>query len=192
MVTASLAANSHDPGLQRKGQCFPVTSSRPAPAVTSQTKPRTLTRRPDQLRHPPQQERLPRRNGNIITQGDLKPRSARKLSIAAQGNQVLPEVLREVPWDGKEEVKSAPTRRPVSSKLQEGRCIAPPRAGLMGSSARWGFHGLRTGQSDRNRPGLPRPPDPSPGRYPARRWRPLGVEQVTSRNLDVSGQKERT
>lgn len=103
-----------------------------------------------------------------------------------------PVFVREIPWDGKEEVK-------VGQKITCGifetwkkidvEGVSKGR-GFMGVVRRWGFGGLPAthGQSDRERaPGsLGRQHSISQGVYPGKKmaghW---GVEKVTMKNLDV-------
>ena len=179
-----------------KGQCFPVTVIEAGPCTVTQVKTT------DKDGYAALQISFGSRRaknvskaqlGHLIPVGDLKPEE-RKKALDRQLKEVktAPQVLREIPWDGKEEVK-------VGAKIDCGifeswkkidvEGISKGR-GFMGVVRRWGFHGLPAthGQSDRERaPGsLGRQHSISQGVYPGKKmaghW---GHEQVTSRNLDV-------
>jgi large subunit ribosomal protein L3 len=179
-----------------KGQCFPVTVIEAGPCAVTQVKTKAKdgydavqisfgTRRSKNVSRAEM--------GHIIPKGDLKPEERKKaFDRQLKETKTSPEVLREIPWDGKEEIK-------VGTKLDVGMFESLKKVdvvgtskgrGFMGVVRRWGFHGLPAthGQSDRERaPGsLGRQHSISQGVYPGKKmaghW---GVEQVTSRNLDV-------
>ena len=179
-----------------KGQCFPVTVIEAGPCAVTQVKTKAKdgynsvqisfgTRRSKNVSRAEM--------GHIIPKGDLKPEERKKaFDRQLKETKSSPEILREVPWDGKEEVK-------VGTKLDVGIFESYKKVdvigtskgrGFMGVVRRCGFHGLPAthGQSDRERaPGsLGRQHSISQGVYPGKKmaghW---GVEQVTSRNLDV-------
>ena len=179
-----------------KGQCFPVTVIEAGPCTITQVKTKDKdgyvavqiafgTRRSKNVSRA--------QMGHIIPKGDLKPEERKKaFDRQLKETKAAPEILREIPWDGKEEVK-------VGSKIDCGIFETWKKIdvegtskgrGFMGVVRRWGFHGLPAthGQSDRERaPGsLGRQHSISQGVHPGKKmaghW---GVEQVTSRNLDV-------
>jgi large subunit ribosomal protein L3 len=179
-----------------KGQCFPVTVVEAGPCTVTQVK----TKEKDgyaavQISFGSRRSKNVSRAelGHLVPVGDLKPEE-RKKALARQLKEVktAPEVLREIPWDGKEEVK-------VGSKIDCGifeswkkidvEGVSKGR-GFMGVVRRWGFHGLPAthGQSDRERHcgSLGRQHSISQGVHPGKKmgghW---GHEQVTSRNLDL-------
>jgi large subunit ribosomal protein L3 len=131
--------------------------------------------------------------GHLIPKGDLKPEERPK-ALDRQLKEVkkAPEMLREIPWDGKEEVKvGAKFDVGIFEKMQRVDVVGVSKGrGFMGVVRRWGFHGLPAthGQSDRERaPGsLGRQHSISQGVYPGKKmaghW---GVERVTSKNLVV-------
>jgi large subunit ribosomal protein L3 len=131
--------------------------------------------------------------GHLIPKGDLKP-DERKKALDRQLKEVKKtyEVIREIPWDGKEALKVGDR---VDAGIFEGwkkiDVVGTSKGrGFMGVVRRWGFHGLPAthGQSDRERaPGsLGRQHSISQGVYPGKRmaghW---GDERVTSLNLDL-------
>lgn len=100
--------------------------------------------------------------------------------------------IREIPWDGKEEV-TVGQKLTISIFENQKKCDVVGTSkgrGFMGVVRRHGFHGLPAthGQSDRERaPGaLGRQHSISQGVYPGKKmaghW---GHERVTSRNLDI-------
>jgi large subunit ribosomal protein L3 len=179
-----------------KGQCFPVTILEAGPCTVTQVKTKEKdgynaiqiafgSRRPKNI----SKAEL----GHFIPKGDVKPDERRKaLERQIKELKAYPEVIREVPWDGKDAPKVGDTidagifeswKKIDVEGTSKGR-------GFMGVVRRWGFHGLPAthGQSDRERaPGsLGRQHSISQGVYPGKKmaghW---GHEQVTSRNLDV-------
>jgi large subunit ribosomal protein L3 len=179
-----------------KGQCFPVTVLEAGPCAVTQVKTKAKdgynavqisfgTRRSKNVSRAEM--------GHIIPKGDLKPEERKKaFDRQLKETKSSPQILREIPWDGKEDLK-------VGTKLDVGMFESFKKVdvvgtskgrGFMGVVRRWGFHGLPAthGQSDRERaPGsLGRQHSISQGVYPGKKmaghW---GVEQVTSRNLDV-------
>jgi len=179
-----------------KGQCFPVTVIEAGPCTVTQVKTQDKdgyaaiqisfgNRRSKNISRAEM--------GHLILKGDLKPEERKKaFDRQLKETKSAPELLREIPWDGKEDVK-------VGAKLDVSMFEGYKKVdvvgtskgrGFMGVVRRWGFHGLPAthGQSDRERaPGaLGRQHSISqgvpPGKKMAGHW---GVEQVTSRNLDV-------
>jgi large subunit ribosomal protein L3 len=131
--------------------------------------------------------------GHLIPKGDIKPQDRPK-ALDRQLKEVkkAPEVIREVPWDGKEDLKvGATVNVGIFENMKRVDVVGTSKGrGFMGVVRRWGFHGLPAthGQSDRERaPGsLGRQHSISQGVYPGKRmaghW---GVEKVTSKNLCV-------
>jgi len=179
-----------------KGQCFPVTVIEAGPCTVTQVK--TLDKdgyTALQIGFGVRRRKNISRAevGHLIPKGELKPEE-RKKAFDRQSKETkdVPEVLREIPWDGKESIKIGDR---IDLSIFEGFKkvdvigISKGR-GFMGVVRRWGFHGLPAthGQSDRERaPGsLGRQHSISQGVYPGKKmaghW---GVEQVTSKNLDV-------
>ncbi len=179
-----------------KGQCFSCTVIEAGPCAVTQVKTKAKDGY-DALQIAFGEKRAKNATraemGHLIPKGDIKPEDRPK-ALDRQLKEVkkAPEVLREVPWDGKEEVK-------VGSKLDVGMFEKMIRVdvvgtskgrGFMGGVRRWGFHGLPAthGMSDRERaPGsLGRQHSISQGVYPGKRmaghW---GVERNTSKNLVV-------
>ena len=132
--------------------------------------------------------------GHLLPRGEAKKPEERRKALDRHIKELkeAPEVLREIPWDGKEALKVGD---PINVSIFEGMkkvdVVGTSKGrGFMGVVRRWGFHGLPAthGQSDRERaPGsLGRQHSISQGVYPGKRmaghW---GVEQVTSRNLEV-------
>ena len=179
-----------------KGQCFPCTVIEAGPCLVTQVKTQENdgyaavqiafgSRRPKNVSKA--------QMGHLIPKNDVKPEDRRK-ALERQIKEVksAPQVLREIPWDGKDPVK-------VGDKIDAGIFETWKKIdvegtskgrGFMGVVRRWGFHGLPAthGQSDRERaPGsLGRQHSISQGVYPGKKmaghW---GHEKVTSRNLDV-------
>ena len=178
------------------GRCFPVTIIEAGPCTVTQVKTKDKdgyaavqisfgTRRSKNISRAEM--------GHIIPKGDLKPEERKKaFDRQLKETKSAPEILREIPWDGKEEIK-------VGAKLDVGIFESYKKVdvvgtskgrGFMGVVRRWGFHGLPAthGQSDRERaPGsLGRQHSISQGVYPGKKmaghW---GHEQVTVKNLDV-------
>ena len=179
-----------------KGQCFPVTVIEAGPCTVTQVK----TKAKDgyaalQISFGSRRSKNVSRAemGHIIPKGDLKPEERKKaFDRQLKETKTSPEILREIPWDGKEDVK-------VGAKLDVGIFESYKKVdvvgtskgrGFMGVVRRWGFHGLPAthGQSDRERaPGsLGRQHSISQGVYPGKKmgghW---GHERATSHNLDV-------
>lgn len=179
-----------------KGQCFPVTVIEAGPCTVTQVKTKEKdgyaaiqiafgTRRSKNISRAEM--------GHLIPRGDLKVDERKKaFDRQLKETKAAPEILREVPWDGKEEVKvGAKIDVGIFESYKKVDVIGTSKGrGFMGVVRRWGFHGLPAthGQSDRERaPGsLGRQHSISQGVPPGKRmaghW---GVEQVTSRNLDV-------
>ena len=179
-----------------KGQCFPVTVIEAGPCTVTQVK----TREKDgyaalQIAFGSRRAKNVSKAemGHLIPKGDLKKDERRKaLDRQLKETKTAPVEVREIPWDGKEEVK-------VGAKIDCGifeswkkidiEGISKGR-GFTGVVRRWGFHGLPAthGQSDRERsPGsLGRQHSISQGVYPGKKmaghW---GHEKVTSKNLDL-------
>src|SRR6185503_18556707 len=179
-----------------KGQCFPVTVIQAGPCTITQVK----TKEKDgytavQIAYGTRRSKNISRAemGHLIAKGDVKPEDRKKaFDRQLKETKQAPEVLREIPWDGKEDLK-------VGAKFDVGifegykkvDVIGTSKGrGFMGVVRRWGFHGLPAthGQSDRERaPGsLGRQHSISqgvpPGKKMAGHW---GVEQVTARNMDI-------
>ena len=182
--------------FDEKGRCFPVTVIEAGPCTVTQVK----TKENDgyvalQIAFGQRRSKNVSRAemGHLIPKGDLKPEERKKaFDRQLKETKTAPEILREIPWDGKEDVK-------VGAKFDVGIFEGYKKVdvvgtskgrGFMGVVRRWGFHGLPAthGQSDRERsPGsLGRQHSISQGVHPGKKmaghW---GVEQVTSRNLDV-------
>jgi len=130
----------------RKGQCSPSPSSRPAPGAVTQvkTKARTDTNPSRSASAPAAARTSPAPKWPHHPQGRPQARGAQEsFRSAAQGNQVFPRNLREVPWDGKEDVKVGTSSMSHLRELQEGDVIGTSKGrGFMGVVRRWGFHGL--------------------------------------------------
>jgi large subunit ribosomal protein L3 len=179
-----------------KGQCFPVTVIEAGPCTVTQVK----TKEKDgyaalQIAFGKRRSKNVSRAelGHLVPRGDVKPEDRRKaLDRQLKEMKTCPEIVREIPWDGKEALKVGDAltvavfegwKKVDVEGTSKGR-------GFMGVVRRWGFHGLPAthGQSDRERaPGsLGRQHSISqgvpPGKKMAGHW---GVEQVTSRNLDL-------
>jgi large subunit ribosomal protein L3 len=179
-----------------KGQCLPVTVLEAGPCTITQVK----TVENDgyaalQIAFGSRRSKnVPKAQlGHLVPKGDLKPEERKKaLDRHLKEVKKAPEVLREIPWDGKEALK-------VGDQLNVGIFSNLPKVnvegvtkgrGFMGVVRRWGFSGLPAthGQSDRERaPGsLGRQHSISQGVYPGKKmgghW---GHERATSHNLDV-------
>jgi large subunit ribosomal protein L3 len=179
-----------------KGQCFPVTVLEAGPCVVTQVK----TQEKDGYvavqiafgeRRPKNVSRA--ELGHVILKGDLKDEERKKaLTRQIKETKKYPEILREIPWDGKEAIKTGDTLTcAIFEGLKKIDVVGTSKGrGFMGVVRRWGFHGLPAthGQSDRERaPGsLGRQHSISQGVYPGKKmaghW---GVEKVTMKNLDV-------
>ncbi len=179
-----------------RGRCFPVTVIEAGPCTVTQVK----TEKNDG--YPALQISFGKRRaknvskselGHLIPKGDLKDDERRK-ALDRQLKEVKEtfEILREIPWDGKDDVKRG-DRLDVSifDNFKKIDVIGTSKGrGFMGVVRRWGFHGLPAthGQSDRERaPGsLGRQHSISQGVYPGKKmaghW---GHEQVCAKNLDV-------
>src|SRR5882672_635959 len=179
-----------------KGQCFPVTVIEAGPCTVLQVKTKAKdgyaaiqisygTRRSKNLSRAEM--------GHIIPKGDLKPEERKKaFDRQLKETKQAPEILREIPWDGKEDVKvGAKFDVGIFESYKKVDVIGTSKGrGFMGVVRRWGFHGLPAthGQSDRERsPGsLGRQHSISQGVYPGKKmaghW---GHERVTARNLDI-------
>lgn len=179
-----------------KGQCFPCTVIEAGPCTVLQVKT------PEKDGYAALQIGFGKRRaknlsravlGHLLPKGDGKPEERRKaLDRARKEIKDAPEIVREIPWDGKESFKTGD--RITVAIFENWKKIdvvgTSKGRGFMGVVRRWGFHGLPAthGQSDRERaPGsLGRQHSISQGVYPGKRmaghW---GVERVTSRNLDV-------
>ena len=179
-----------------KGQCFPVTVIEAGPCTVTQVKTKEKdgyaavqisfgTRRSKNISRAEM--------GHIIPKGDLKPEERKKaFDRQLKETKNAPEILREIPWDGKEDLKVGDVLDcGVFESFKKIDVVGTSKGrGFMGVVRRWGFHGLPAthGQSDRERaPGsLGRQHSISQGVYPGKKmaghW---GVEQVTSKNLGV-------
>ncbi len=179
-----------------KGRCFSVTVIQAGPCTVTQLKTKARDgysalqiafgkRRPKNVSRAVM--------GHLTPKAEAKPEERRKsLDRAIKEAKEAPEVLREIPWDEKEALKVGDTISvDIFEKMKKVDVIGTSKGrGFMGVVRRWGFHGLPAthGQSDRERaPGsLGRQHSISQGVYPGKRmaghW---GVEQVTSRNLEV-------
>jgi large subunit ribosomal protein L3 len=179
-----------------KGQCFPCTVIQAGPCTVLQVKT------PEKDGYAALQIGFGERRaknlsravlGHLLPKGGAKPEERRKaLDRARKEIKNAPEIVREIPWDGKESFKTGD--RITVAIFESWKKIdvvgTSKGRGFMGVVRRWGFHGLPAthGQSDRERaPGsLGRQHSISQGVYPGKRmaghW---GVERVTSRNLDV-------
>jgi large subunit ribosomal protein L3 len=131
--------------------------------------------------------------GHLVPKNDVKPEDRPKaLERQIKELKEVPEIIREIPWDGKETVKVGDVLDcGIFESFKKIDVVGTSKGrGFMGVVRRWGFHGLPAthGQSDRERaPGsLGRQHSISQGVYPGKKmaghW---GVEQVTSKNLDV-------
>ncbi|MBI4565798.1 MAG: 50S ribosomal protein L3 [Planctomycetes bacterium] len=179
-----------------KGRCWPVTVLEAGPCTVLQVK--TKERDGYNALQVGFGERR-RKNVSRAELGHLIPRPAgqapeeRKKQVDHDIKPLRPpELVREIPWDGKEEVKVG--QKLTVSIFENQKKVdvvgTSKGRGFMGVVRRHGFHGLPAthGQSDRERaPGsLGRQHSISQGVYPGKRmaghW---GHEQVTSRNLDV-------
>ena len=179
-----------------KGQCFPVTVVEAGPCTVTQVKTADRdgynavqiafgSRRPKNL----SKAEL----GHLVPRGDVK-REDRPKALDRQIKEIksVPEILREVPWDGKEAVKVGDKIDcSIFESWKKIDVVGTSKGrGFMGVVRRHGFHGLPAthGQSDRERaPGsLGRQHSISQGVYPGKKmaghW---GVEYVTMKNLDV-------
>jgi len=132
--------------------------------------------------------------GHLVAKTDGQKPEDRKKHVASELKNLknAPELVREIPWDGKESLKIG-DKIDVSIFENQKRVDVVGTSkgrGFMGVVRRWGFHGLPAthGQSDRERaPGsLGRQHSISQGVYPGKRmaghW---GVERVTMKNLEV-------
>jgi large subunit ribosomal protein L3 len=179
-----------------KGQCFSVTVIEAGPCTVTQVK----TRERDgyaalQIAFGSRKKKNVSRAelGHLVPKGDAKPEERKKgLDRSLRDMKDAPRLLREIPWDGKEEVKVGDQ---IGVSIFEKHVKVDVEGtskgrGFMGVVRRWGFHGLPAthGQSDRERaPGsLGRQHSISQGVYPGKRmaghW---GDERVTVKNLDV-------
>ena len=179
-----------------KGQCFPVTVVEAGPCTVTQVKTADKdgynavqiafgARRPKNV----SKAEL----GHLVPRGDVKPQDRPK-ALERQIKEIkrVPEVLREIPWDGKEAVKVGDKIDcSIFESWKKIDVVGTSKGrGFMGVVRRHGFHGLPAthGQSDRERaPGsLGRQHSISQGVYPGKKmaghW---GVENVTMKNLDV-------
>ena len=179
-----------------KGQCFPVTVIEAGPCTVTQVK----TKDKDgyaavQIAFGSRRSKNVARSqmGHLIPKGDLKAEERKKaLTRQIKETKKYPEILREIPWDGKEAIKAGDTLTcAIFDGLKKIDVVGTSKGrGFMGVVRRWGFHGLPAthGQSDRERaPGsLGRQHSISQGVYPGKKmaghW---GVEKVTSKNLDL-------
>jgi large subunit ribosomal protein L3 len=179
-----------------KGQSFPVTVLEAGPCVVTQVK----TKEKDgytavQIAFGNRRAKNVSKAelGHLIPKGELKDDERRK-ALDRQLKEVKKtyEIIREIPWDGKEAVKVGDR---IDAGIFEGfkkiDVIGTSKGrGFMGVVRRHGFHGLPAthGQSDRERaPGsLGRQHSISQGVHPGKKmaghW---GHEQVTSLNLDL-------
>jgi len=179
-----------------KGQCFPVTVIEAGPCVVTQVKTQDKDgyvavqiafgeRRPKNVSRA--------ELGHIIPKGELKDEERKKaLTRQIKETKKYPEILREIPWDGKEAVKAGDTLTcAIFDGMKKLDVVGTSKGrGFMGVVRRHGFHGLPAthGQSDRERaPGsLGRQHSISQGVYPGKKmaghW---GVEKVTMKNLDL-------
>jgi large subunit ribosomal protein L3 len=189
-----------------KGQCFPATVIEAGPCTVTQVK----TKENDG--YAALQIAFGRRRKKNVSRAELGHLIPRKAAAPAEGDdkagkpedrkksleralkelKEAPEVIREIPWDGKETFKVGDQINvSIFESWKKIDVVGTSKGrGFMGVVRRWGFHGLPAthGQSDRERaPGsLGRQHSISQGVYPGKKmaghW---GVEQVTSRNLDV-------
>ncbi len=179
-----------------KGRCWPVTVIEAGPCVVLQVKTKSVDgydavqvgfgeRRRKNTPRAQQGHEVPRPEGQ-------KPEE-RKKQLDQDLKHLRPAgYIREIPWDGKDEVKVG---QKINASIFEGWKKVDVEGttkgrGFMGVVRRHGFHGLPAthGQSDRERaPGaLGRQHSISqgvpPGKKMAGHW---GDERATSRNLDV-------
>ncbi len=179
-----------------KGRCHPVTIIEAGPCTVTQVK----TKEKDgytalQVAFGKRRSKNVSRAvlGHLLPRGEAKPEERRKaLDRTRKEHKEVPEILREIPWDGKEEIKVGDTITvSIFENMKKVDVVGTSKGrGFMGVVRRWGFHGLPAthGQSDRERaPGsLGRQHSISQGVHPGKRmaghW---GVERVTMRNLDV-------
>ncbi len=179
-----------------KGLCFPATVIEAGPCTVTQVK----TKEKDgyaalQIDFGRRRAKTVSRAelGHLVPRGQGKKEERKKdLDKSLKDLKQAPEVLREIPWDGKEDVKVGQELTvAIFENWKKVDVVGTSKGrGFMGVVRRWGFHGLPAthGQSDRERaPGsLGRQHSISQGVYPGKKmgghW---GVEQVTSRNLDL-------
>jgi len=185
-----------------KGQCFPVTVIEAGPCTVTQVKTKDNdgyaavqisfgTRRSKNISRAEM--------GHLITKGDLKADERKKaFDRQLKETKSAPEILREVPWDGKEEVK-------VGAKFDVGMFDGYKKVdvigtskgrGFMGVVRRWGFHGLPAthGQSDRERAPAPWAASTRSRRAstPARRWPATGASSRSPAATSTSSRSRRT
>jgi large subunit ribosomal protein L3 len=179
-----------------KGQCFPVTVIQAGPCTVRQVKTQgndgysalQISFGSRKIKNVSRAE-----VGHLVPRGEAKADVRRKaVDRAFKEIKDAPEALREIPWDGKEDLKVGATLDVgIFESFKKVDVVGTSKGrGFMGVVRRWGFHGLNAthGMSDRERaPGsLGRQHSISQGVYPGKKmaghW---GAEQVTSRNLDV-------
>lgn len=179
-----------------KGQCFPVTVLEAGPCTVTQVKTPDLDGYAAlQIAFGSRRKKNVSRAvlGHLLPPAETKKDDRKKqLDRAIKEMKEAPQILREIPWDGKEAFKVGDQIGvSIFENFKKVDVVGTSKGrGFMGVVRRWGFHGLPAthGQSDRERaPGsLGRQHSISQGVYPGKRmaghW---GVERVTSRNLEV-------
>ena len=179
-----------------KGQCVPVTVVEAGPCTVLQVKTKERDGYTalqicfgERKRHTVARAEL----GHLIPPVEKQTPEERKKQVAAESKKLRPpELVAEIPWDGKEEVKVGDQITvSIFENWKKVDVVGKSKGrGFMGVVRRWGFHGLNAthGMSDRERaPGsLGRQHSISQGVYPGKRmaghW---GQERVTQKNLDL-------
>ncbi|MBI2901428.1 MAG: 50S ribosomal protein L3 [Planctomycetes bacterium] len=180
-----------------KGRCYPCTVIEAGPCTVLQVKTKDGDGY-DALQigfGARRAKNVPRAQlGHMVPKQENQKPEERKKQLAhhLKDMKYAPEIVREIPWDGKEAVKVGDTLNVSVFETQKRVDIVGTSKGrgFMGVVRRHGFHGLPAthGQSDRERaPGsLGRQHSISQGVYPGKKmaghW---GVEQVTMKNIEV-------